>query len=278
MKTIDLIQGSEEWLNARAGVITGSMFRVCRERVGGLSAQQKIFVDAIKSGKSTDEASLIAGYKTKPKITETVERAINGLPIGDFSEAAKNYAFKVAIERISGQPLDEGFQTWQMKRGQELEPAARARHEEEAWVVVERAGLCVTDDHVFGISADGFIGNDEGAEYKCLVSPEGLRDVLLNNDISHFIDQMQGAMWLTGRKRWHFGLYCPALASIGRDFTLKIIERDDDYIDGLERDLIEFKTLVDKTEALLRHEEQTPHIDLVVQAAAQPMNIEQIHF
>lgn len=40
---------------------------------------------------------------------------------GDFTEAAKDYAFRLAFERISGQLMDEGFTTWQMDRGHELE-------------------------------------------------------------------------------------------------------------------------------------------------------------
>ena len=244
-------QGSEAWLSARAGVITASMFKVARQRTGGLTEQQQAYVNAIKSGKSDADALAVAGYKAKPKAA-AIQAALEGRKVGEFSEAAKNYAFRVAIERISGEPLDEGFQTWQMKRGQELEPMARARHEEEAWVVVQRAGLVLTDDRVFGASADGLIGNDEGSEYKCLVSPEGLREILINDDIGEFIDQVQGCLWITGRKRWHFGLYCPALASIGCDFTLKIVERDDDYINELESDLIEFKGLVDHYESKLR--------------------------
>lgn len=249
--TINCEQGSEEWHKARAGVITASMFKVARQRVGLLTDQQQAYVDAIKRGESEDDAAKAGGYKSKPKRTETVQRAINGLPIGDFSDAAKNYAFRLAVERISGVPLDEGFSTWQMKRGQELEPMARQRHEEEAGVIVVRAGFVTTEDGVFGSSADGLIDDDEGSEYKCLVSPEGLREILLNDDISEFTDQMMGCLWITGRKRWHFGLYCPALSSVGADFTWRVVERDDDYIEAMEADLIEFKTLVDQYHAKL---------------------------
>lgn len=210
MRVFHCTQGSEEWHNARAGVITASMFKVARER--------------LKSGPNK----------------------------GDFTERAKNYAFRLAVERISGVPLDEGFETWQMKRGHELEPEARAEHEEQAGVVVQRCGFVATDDGVFGASADGFIGEEEGSEYKCLVSPEGLRDVLLANDISEFTDQVQGCMWLTGRKRWHFALYCPALRPIGKQLYWKVISRDEEYIAALEAELLQFKALVDANEARLR--------------------------
>lgn len=200
-------QGSDQWHAARAGVITGSMFKVARERL----------------------------KKT-----------------GEPSSACRDYAFKLAIERISGQPLDEGFETWQMRRGHELEPEARAAHELHAGVTVEPCGFVTTDDGLFGASADGLIEDDGGAEYKCLVSPERLRDVLVNNDIGDFMDQVQGGMWITGRAWWDFCVYCPALAPIGRALSRWRVKRDDNYIFDMERELMEFSRLVDQYEGQLR--------------------------
>lgn len=206
MRLVVCEQGSEPWHLARCGAITASNF----------------------------------------KLTRASERLKTGPNKGDYNEKAKNYAFRLAVERISGTPLDEGFETWQMKRGHELEPAARQEHEEQAGLVVVPAGFVVTDDGWFGASADGLIDDDGGAEYKCLVSSEGLRDVLLGDDISAFTDQIQGCLWITGRKWWHFGLYCPALSNIGKQFYWREVRRDDDYIAELEKDLVEFNRLVMK--------------------------------
>lgn len=252
MKLFECEQGSQEWHEARAGVITASMFKVARSKVGMLSEQQQAYVNAIRAGNDTATAAVAAGYKSKPKPTESVERAIMGLPVGDFSDAAKNYAFRVAIERISGMPLDEGYETYAMRRGHEMEPAARAEHERQSGLLVYRAGIVFTDDGVFGGSADGFIGDDDGAEYKCLMSPDTMRPVLMNEDISDYIDQVHGGMWITGRKRWHFGMYCPALKPAGRQLFWRVIERDDAYIESLVADLMEFRGLVDEYEAFLR--------------------------
>lgn len=244
-------QGSPEWHGARAGVITASMFHVARERVGGLDERQQAYVDAVRAGKTEADAMAVAGYKAKPR-AGAIERALAGQKVGDFSAAAKDYAFRLAIERISGTPLDEGFETWAMQRGHELEPAARLAHEVATGVVVERAGFVTTDDGVFGASADGLIGADSGSEYKCLVAPDRLRAVHIDGDLSEFIDQIQGCLWITGRKTWHFGLYCPALEPIGREFWHRIVERDDAYIEAMECDLVEFKNYVDALEAQLR--------------------------
>lgn len=245
-------QGSDAWKENRAGRITASMFSICRERVGGLDERQSAYVAAKLAGKSDTEAKDIAGYKAAPS-SETVKRALRGEKVGDFSNAAKNYAFRVACERISGVPLDEGgFETYAMRRGHELEPEARERHEIEAGVIVQRCGFVTTDDGVFGCSADGLIGDHGGSEYKCLIGPEPLRAVLLDEDISDYTDQVQGCLWLMGRRFWHFALYCPALESIGKDLWWKECLRDEEYIAALESDLMEFKALVDIYENRLR--------------------------
>lgn len=205
-------QGSVEWHLARAGCITASNFQLIRES------------NKLKSGPNC----------------------------GDYSDKAKNYAFRVAIERIAKAPLDEGFETWQMQRGHELEPAARMMHEFIRGIYVEPVGFITTDDGKFGASADGFIGTDEGAEYKCFVSPEKLRAIYLTGDVSEVIDQCDGGMWITGRKRWTFGLYCPALKPIGLEMQLHDIPRDDNRIEALETDLIAFERLVSEYEQILR--------------------------
>lgn len=245
-------QGSAEWKKARAGCVTASNFSMIRAMVGGLTEQQALYVEAIKLGASQANAMAAAGYKSKPRAS-AIDRALAGERVADFSDAAKNYAFRLAIERISGVPLDEGYETWAMERGHELEPRARAKHEDLVDDMVREVGFVTDDSGWFGGSADGFrMSNENGCEYKCFISPEKLRPILLDGDTSTVIDQCQGGMWLTGAKAWEFGLYCPALEPVGRDFTLIVIERDDAYIEAMEADLLAFRALVMQYEAQLR--------------------------
>lgn len=251
MILIECEQGSPEWHQARAGCITASMFEVARSRVDGLTAQQQKYVDALLAGKSEAEARDIAEYKAAPK-AEAVKKALAGEPVGRPSDAALNYAFSLAIERISGIPLDNGFETWHMKRGHELEPEARMEHEMQTGLIIQRAGFVTTDDGAFGASADGLIGEDGGSEYKCFLAPEKLRAFHIDNDASGIMDQVMGCMWITGRKFWHVGMYCPALEPVGKQLWWREFQRDEEYIEKLEADLWQFKLLVDEYEAKLR--------------------------
>lgn len=251
MIIIECEQGSEEWHKARAGVITASMFDVACDMVDLLTDQQQKYVDAIVSGSHEKEAMEIAGYKAKPS-SSGIKKALAGEQVGDHSDAAKNYAFRLAVERISGTPLDEGFSTWQMKRGNELEPLARMEHAMQSGLMIDRCGFVLTEDRAFGASADGLIGTKGGSEYKCFLAPEKLRAFHLENDASSIKGQVQGCLWVTGREWWHAGLFCPALEVVGKQLWWRQIDRDEAYIEKREGDLLRFKKLVDQYEAKLR--------------------------
>jgi hypothetical protein len=201
---------------------------------------------------STEWHSARAGAITASMFSVARKRLKSGPNKGDYSEAAKDYAFKLAIERISGEPLDEGFETWSMRRGHELEEDARIAHECRTGLLVDLAGFVLTDDKKFGASADGLIDHDGGCEYKCFIAPEKLRQIIIGSDLSDVMDQIQGCMWITGREWWHFCLYCPALKSAGKELILKHVKRDDDYINALEQDLIAFEKMVTENEFILR--------------------------
>ena len=207
-RLIECPQGSPEWLEARAGVITASRF--------------KDAVDALK----------------------------NGTP----SAKSVSYAAQVAIERISRTPSDEGFTTWQMRRGTELEPTARMEYEVITGNLASESGLALTEDGVFGYSTDGFVGDDGLIEIKCPASPEKIVAIWATGDLSEYIHQIQGGLWITGRKWCDFIMYCPQLEPVRKQLFLRRVERDDNFIDDMVEKLLAFKARVDANEEILRKE------------------------
>jgi len=193
-----------------------------------------------------------AGCITASKVKDIRELLKSGPNKGDFSKATHDLAFKLAIERITGLPIDDDeFAPWQGDRGHRLEPEARAEHEVVAGVVVQPMGFIRTHDGKFGVSVDGLIGDDEGSEYKAFVSPSKLRRIICNDDWSDVIDQVQFGLAITGRKRWHAGLYCPQLHVINRALTLRTFERDEDYIESMWIDLLRFDGQIETYRAQL---------------------------
>ncbi len=172
---------------------------------------------------------------------------------GQYSAKAKQYAFRLAVERISGAALDEDkFETWEMRRGRELEHDARIAHELRIGEMIEQTGIVKTDDGLFGASVDGFIGSDGQSEYKCFVSPTSLMPILLDGDISDCEYQIQGQLWVTGRKWCDFALYCPALKVIEKELTVFRVARDENFISEMEIKLLKFNDLVNQYESKLR--------------------------
>jgi len=106
MKILHLEQGSDLWLQARAGLCTASRFADARAKLSRASANGKA---------------------------------------GDPAASALTYAWSIALERIAGKPVDESFNTWQMKRGTELEPHARFAYEIETGYMASESGICVSD-------------------------------------------------------------------------------------------------------------------------------------
>ena len=253
MKLLPYAQGSDEWLQARAGVITASRFKDARDRIGSLTEQQQAYVDAIKAGKSEAAALLAAGYKAKPR-AEAVAKALAGEPTVQPGAAAVSYAWTIAMERIAGKPLDDTYVTWKMRRGQELEPAARRAYEARTGYIVEESGLLLTEDHLFGYSTDGLVEADGLIEVKCPASCDKLGAIWTNpaDAAAEYIDQITGGLWLTGRKWCDLVVYCDWLEPIGKELFIKRITRDEEAIQALEDDLMEFAGMVSRFERALK--------------------------
>ncbi len=211
-------QGSDAWHEARRGVITASRFKDCRE------------------------------YNA-PTASEKKEGATRGKP----SKAMLGYAMDTARERFGGR-APVSFQNAAMRSGTEQEPIARMAYETRTGELVEEVGFYTTDDRMFGVSVDGLIGDDGIIEIKTMVSSATLFTAVVRGDVSEYIDQCNGAMWLLGRKWVDLVLWAPDMQDKGRHLTIKRIVRDDNAINELERDLMQFAAIVSDLEIELNKE------------------------
>lgn len=174
------------------------------------------------------------------------------LQSGDWSVAAKKYAFRLAFERLAGGVLDDTYSNAYMKRGNVQEEVARQLHEIDVGEFVEQTGFWVSECGRFGASPDGLIGFDGGGEYKCFLSPDELMPIMLENDVSTVMDQVQMCMLATNRQWWDFFLYMPQLAKATEKPYLRYrIERDESYIAQMMADLEEFDSLINSYGYLL---------------------------
>lgn len=265
MIAINCEQGTEAWHQARSGVITASTFALALEITGGLDAKQQAFVDVILAGKTEAEALMASDYKKRPT-ADGVDRALRGETVGEPSPGSERLAATVAMERISKKPYGDTFETFAMRRGKEQEVFARMKYEDRFQVIVDEEGVILTDDRMFGCSVDGLVPVDGGFECKAPVDLNKVVHILKTGDLSEYRHQIQGCMWITGRKWWDFTMPVPDLAVLnnGNDLYVQRVMRDDDFIEEMELGLLKFAGRVKQIENFLR----TPYSNTAKQQEA----------
>lgn len=160
---------------------------------------------------------------------------------GKWSETARSYMLEKLAELLTGVPADR-FRSKATDWGTEWESKAR---EQAVPVIQQRFGTDVqlpegefafvehpSEPHV-GCSPDGILGDDGLLEIKCPWNPTNhLRTVLWGEMPEKYEPQVQGQLWVTGRKWLAFCSFDPRLEHSGLDpLFVKRIERDDEYID-----------------------------------------------
>lgn len=251
MRFIECQQGTAEWHAARCGRVTASEFANAISMVGGLDERQATFVRAVRDGLAQKDAAIVAGYKAVPS-SDIIRRALAGEETRAPSDSALRYAADLAIERIHGMPFGIPVKTWLLERGHEMEFQARMAYEARTRAYVTEAGICVTDDGVFGYSTDGLVADDGLIEIKAPIAGDKILAMWRSGDVSEYMHQIQGGMWITGRRWCDFLMYVPELASVGKDLFVKRIHRDDAFIDAMVLELARFARMVDDNETLLR--------------------------
>ena len=246
MPFLQIDQGTPEWLEARKGRITGSRFKDARDRSSGLTEQQTTFVALMRSGKTEADAAKIAGYK-KPPTSEAVAKAVADGVRMQWGGKAFDYARDVARERVGGSAPAK-FQNAAMRIGSEQEASARAMYEGRTGYLVDEVGFFTTDDAPFGLSPDGLIDDDGVLEIKTMVSSDTLFTAVADGNVSAYMDQCLGYLWLLARKWVDLVLWVPDL----QHMTIIRINRDEDAIEALEADLMAFAGLVKEHEDKLR--------------------------
>ena len=198
-------QGTQAWFDARRGKITASMFAVATSTTRG----------------------------------------------GSPTEAARQYAIRVAADRLGWGSGPRGSSK-EMQHGTETEPRARLFYIEQmpASLSIEMVGFLLHPGHPeFGGSPDALLGEDGGLEIK---SPyhvhrhwSHLCEIEQGRVPDEYKAQVQGLLWITGRKWWDFMSFMEAGGEKDAVGIVRV-ERDEDYINTLACQLLDFNDLVVK--------------------------------
>lgn len=162
----------------------------------------------------------------------------------------RNYRARLVVERLTGKPVPT-FTTAAMKQGTEREPLARMAYEAATGNLVEEIGLCRHDTLEAGASPDGLIGTDGGLEIKCPELATHLEYIKLKTEPPEYAWQIQGGMWITGRKWWDFASFNPDFPE-HLQLVVRRVYRDEAAITRLAAEVSKFMDEVRAEESLIR--------------------------
>ena len=186
------------------------------------------------------------GKATASKIGDIVAKTKSG-----YSTSRANYAAQLVRERLLGMP-EETFSNAAMMWGTEKEPEAREAYQRHALCSVVEVGFV---DHptieMSGASPDGLVGHDGLVEIKC-PTPATHQETLLGGSVpKKYLTQIHWQMACTGRAWCDFVSYDPRWPDEMQLFVQRV-ERDEELIAELEREVAAFLKEVDETVAALR--------------------------
>lgn len=187
------------------------------------------------------------GKATASKIGDIVAKTKSG-----YAATRANYKALLVAERLSGSPADT-FSNAAMQWGTDKEPEARAAYERHALCSVLEVGFC---DHptiaMSGASPDGLIGATGLVEIKCPNTSTHIETLLGGSVPAKYRHQINWQLACCPGREWcDFVSFDPRMPEEMQLFVQRI-ERDDDEIAELEREVAAFLKEVEETVAALR--------------------------
>ncbi len=194
-------QQTEEWFAIRAGKFTASTFG-------------EVLWDATP-------------YKTGPRA---------GVP-REYPKSRWGEIDRVVAEVICGGPK-EVLTARALEYGKKMEAEAVAAYEERAERMIEQCGFIQHPDYPFaGCSPDFLLDDDGGGEIKCPMSIVVHATTWREGLPPEHIEQIQGALWVTGREFWEFISFNPRFP--GRlALYVQRVHRDEVVIRKIEQDVL----------------------------------------
>ena len=182
-----------------------------------------------------------AGKVTASQFAEFIKKAKDGGYELSKGKVAEDLIYKIAWERfvINGNLADAfnrvSITSKATEHGIENEGAAVYRYQEVTGVKVDYVNRFVQSGEWIGGTPDGYIGEDGIIEVKCPFNGGNHLKTLLTKEVYNpdYIYQIQGYLWLTGRKWCDFITFDPDMPQ-PLDIAIIRIERDEKIIEALQ--------------------------------------------
>jgi len=180
-----------------------------------------------------------AGKFTGSKFVALTERnKTPGKKFGAKLASWDNLIWQVVTERMTGRQ-DEGADSFALRWGREVEPAALEAYELATGNIVTKSPFVNHPKYPFtGCSPDGLIGVTGGIEIKSPKDPTIHLRRFFDGMPDEIKPQVQGSMWVEEREWWDFVSFHPHVPESHRLLRIRI-HRDEEFIKFIEQSVLE---------------------------------------
>jgi len=185
---------------------------------------------------------IVSGSRFKDVLTEPKSKADK--ESGKLSQTAETYLYELVSMILTDEA--PSFSSAATDWGHQYEPLARLEYEIMTDNNVTETGFFLHESRKIGASPDGLVDDDGMIEIKCpFNSVNHVRTVVAGEMPKEHIAQVQGNLWINGRRWCDFISFDPRIDGDGRLFIQRI-ERDDKFIENLERRVMAFVNQLDR--------------------------------
>lgn len=162
-----------------------------------------------------------------------------------FGATALTLAKRIAFERSDLILEEDNFVNSAMQWGIDHEDEAIATFEQQEFVIVHSQQVWQQHPEYenVGVTPDGLVGEDAVLEVKCPNTDNHIDNLLFGAQIETYKYQLQGSLWVTGRKKCYFVSYDPR---VKRSLSVDIVMRDDEMISEMQERYLAFETEIQK--------------------------------
>lgn len=166
--------------------------------------------------------------------------------------ARRDLRVRLVLERLTGQPQEDGYINADMQRGIDLEADAFAAYEAHAGVMVDRVGFLSHNEWMVGCSPDGVLDGGAGMlEIKVPRSATHLRYLREGKLPAEYQGQVLHTLWMTGAPFLDFCSFDPRFPEHLRLFVVRVPRVELDVL-AYEKTALKFLAEVDaEVEAML---------------------------
>lgn len=186
------------------------------------------------------------GKVTASRIGDLMARTQKG-----WGAPRKHYLAEKVAERVTGKSKDRK-RVASLDQRLETEPDARIAYEFYSDNEVQQVGF-IEHPRIpnAGCSPDGIVGSDGGLEIKCCDTETHIEIITAGTIDQGYLYQCQFGMACTDRKWWDFVSFDPNMPEQLKLYVQRV-ERDDQLINQIETNVIEFLAEVDQKVAQVR--------------------------